>query len=92
MTALLEPLAGLVCAAICVRILAHPHHQTTTHTWLDGLLAWLLMSNCGGLAINLLFARTKTQLSAFDLIVLSLLAILVFRSKGCPGELFGVKR
>ena len=92
MTPLLEPLAGLVCAAICVRIFAHPPHRTHRHTWVDGLLAWLLMMSSGGLAINLLFARTKTQLSVFDLIVVSLLAILVFRSKGCPGELFGVKR
>ena len=92
MTSLVDLLAGLVCAAICVRIFAHPPHRTTTHTWLDGLLAWLLMMSSAGLAINLLFVRTKTQLSAFDLIVLSLLAILVFRSKGCPGELFGVKR
>ena len=92
MNPLLQWIYSVISAAICLRVLTHSHADNSRHTVLNGLCCWLLILSTGGITITTLFSHSKTNIHFFDVIVLVLLAIIVFRSKGTPALLFGVKR
>ena len=92
MNHLLQVTCSVISAAICLRVLTHPHYDHHKPTFLSGLCCWFLMIGTAGIAITTLCSPHTAHVIGFDVIVLSLLAILVFRYKGSPALLFGVKR
>ena len=88
----LHVICGVISAAICLRIFAQPHQDHSNHNYVYAFLSWLLMISTGGVSIHALLTRGHIISSVFEAILLSLLAIIVFRAKGSPALLFGARQ
>jgi len=72
----------LASIAICVRLLTYHRPPDARHRRSASWCAWLLIASTGGQALHILLAGAAAQVTAWNLGVLIVLAVLTYRAGG----------
>lgn len=79
-------LTALVCAAICLRLVAFRRAGARYRFW-NSLLAWVLAACAGCQALSSILGLYPVR-SPFVLVTLLVLCVLVFRARGNVASIF----
>lgn len=79
-------LTAMLCAAICVRLLAF-RRKDARHRVGVSLMAWVLVAASGCQAIASLLGMYQVE-SPFMLVILLVICVLVFRARGNVASIF----
>lgn len=82
MHSLVTVLSLLASIAICVRLLTYHRPADARHRHGASWCAWLLIASTGGQALHILLAGAAAQVTAWNLGVLIVLAVLTYRARG----------
>ncbi|WP_164276438.1 phage holin family protein [Stenotrophomonas sp. B1-1] len=88
MVELLTPATLLCCLAICARLLSYRPAPGARHRPGIAWAAWLLIAATGGQALQILLLGQRAPVSGWQLILLLILAVAVYRARGNLAQLF----
>ncbi|WP_313253219.1 phage holin family protein [Stenotrophomonas sp.] len=89
MNELLSAATLLCCVAICARLLLYRPHSLARHRPGIAWCAWLLVAATGGQALQIMLQGARATVTGWNLILLVVLLVAVYRSRGNVAHLFG---
>lgn len=89
MAELLTTATLLCCVAICVRLLTYRPAPNANHRHGIAWCAWLLIASTGGQALQIILQGAGARVTAWQLALLVVLMVAVYRARGNVAHLFG---
>lgn len=89
MAELLTTATLLCCVAICVRLLTYRPAPNATHRKGIAWCAWVLIATTGGQALQILLQGARANVTAWQLLLLAVLLVAIYRARGNVAHLFG---
>lgn len=89
MAELLTTATLLCCVAICVRLLTYRPAPNTNHRQGIAWCAWLLIVATGAQALQILLQGARANVTGWQLMLLLVLLVAVYRARGNVAHLFG---
>lgn len=79
----------LCCTAICGRLLTYRPAANAGHRPGIAWCAWLLIAATGGQALQILLQGARASVNGWQLVLLLVLLVAIYRSRGNVAHLFG---